>query len=524
MASKVVDLSSATDRTVESDSVGITRHQIRGSSLFLVGNMLSLAITFVPHVVLVRSLSTEAFGHLAYALSLVAVGKTYALGFNEAMSRFVPIYHAKGEPSKVLGSIVVVFGMTLLISGLLIGTFAAASHAILALLTKGREPAGLLLILMFLIPLETMGLLVMHLFACFARAREIFWGRYIIPPALRAILILLVVYRHLDIKFLAYGYLLVELVTLLPFGALVVCELRRQKLLQRCIRLPVREILNFSVPLMASNVIGMIGGSIPVLLLGYFHPMSTVAHYRVVLTAAVLSSMIPANFMPLYVPSASRLFAKGDTAGINHLFWETSLWMSVLAFPIFLATACFARPLTIFLYGARYASSAPILTILSLGYFFNVIFGFNGVTLKILGKIRLMVILNVATPIIIVIFNLLLIPRYGAIGAAIATAAAFIMQNFLRQLGLWFGGGGISFFEKRYASFFLVLGSSALGLYLIQLFTPNNIYVALTLAAAVSASVLWLVKKHLKIADTFPEILRLPIIGRLLASGVTNDL
>ena len=43
--------------------------------------------------------------------------------------------------------------------------------------------------------------------------------------------------------------------------------------------------------------------------------------------------------------------------------------MSVLAFPIFLATACFAQPLTIFLYGARYASSAPILAILSLGYF-----------------------------------------------------------------------------------------------------------------------------------------------------------
>jgi hypothetical protein len=92
-----------------------------------------------------------------------------------------------------------------------------------------------------------------------------------------------------------------------------------------------------------------------------------------------------------------------------------------------------------------------------------------------------------------------------------------IMQNLLRQLGLWLGGGGISFFEKQYASFFLVLGSSALGLCLIQRFTPNNIYVALTLSLSVSAFVLWLVKKHLKIADTFPEILRLPLIGRLLA-------
>jgi O-antigen/teichoic acid export membrane protein len=518
MASRLADISAATAVKTEDDSAGIARGQIRGSSLFLVGNVLSLAITFLPHLVLVRYLTPEAFGHLAYALSLVAVGKTYALGFNEAMSRFVPIYHAKRDPSKVLGSIIVVFATTLLISSLLIVTFAVASGPILGLLTKGREPASLLLILMFLVPLETADLLIMNLFACFARAREIFWGRFIVPPALRVIVIMLLVLRHSDLPFLAYGYLLVEFVTVIVFGALVVSELRRQELLLKvsCIRLPIREIFSFSMPLMASNVIGMIGNSIPVLLLGYFHPMSTVAYYRVVLPAAVLCSMIPGNFMPLYLPSASRLFAKGDTAGINHLFWETSLWMSVLAFPIFLATACFAQPLTTFLYGARYVSSAPILAILSLGYFFNVIFAFNGVTLKVLGKIRLMVILNIVTPIIIVAFNLLLIPRYGAVGAAVATSTGLIVQNLLRQLSLWLAGGGISFFERRLASFFLVLGLSTISLYLIQLFTPNNIFVALTLALTVSAFVLWLVKKHLKIADIFPEILRLPIVGRLL--------
>jgi O-antigen/teichoic acid export membrane protein len=219
----------------------------------------------------------------------------------------------------------------------------------------------------------------------------------------------------------------------------------------------------------------------------------------------------------LYMPSASRLFAKGDTAGINNLFWETSLWMSVLAFPILLATACFARPLTIFLYGARYAPSAPIMALLAISHFFYVVFACNTVTLKVLGKIRLMVMLNIVTPIIIIVFNLLLIPRYGAIGAAIGTSAGLIMQNLLRQLCLWHAGGGISFFEKRYASFFLMLVSSAGGLYLIQFFTPNNIYIALTLALAVSTFVLWLVKKHLKIADIFPEILRLPVVGRLLA-------
>jgi len=61
-----------------------------------------------------------------------------------------------------------------------------------------------------------------------------------------------------------------------------------------------------------------------------------------------------------------------------------------------------------------------------------------------------------------------------------------------------------------------VLGASAMGLYLIQLFTPNNIFVALALALTVSTFVLWLVKKHLKIADIFPELLRFPIARRLL--------
>jgi O-antigen/teichoic acid export membrane protein len=126
MASNLVDLSSATDENTGSDSVGIARDQIRGSSLFLVGNVLSIAITFLPHLALVRYLTPEAFGHMAYALSLVGIGKTYALGFNEAMSRFVPIYHARRENSKALGSIVVVFAASLLISGLLIGTFAPA--------------------------------------------------------------------------------------------------------------------------------------------------------------------------------------------------------------------------------------------------------------------------------------------------------------------------------------------------------------------------------------------------------------
>jgi O-antigen/teichoic acid export membrane protein len=518
MASRLLGLDSETHASETSSSAGVTRDQIRGSSLLLAGNVFSLAVTFLPHLFLVRYLPTDAYGHLAYALSLVAVCKTYALGFNEAMSRFVPIYHARSEYSKALGSVVVVFATTFLISAFFIAAFSLASEPILALMTNGREPSGTLLILMFLIPLETTEVLIMNLFACFGKTTVILWGRYIVPPGLRAIAIIFTISLRRDLQFLAVGYSLAEVVTVLPFGLLLILELRRQKLLTRLpnLSLSIREIFGFSVPLMASNIIGLLGSSLPVLLLGYFHPISTVAYYRVVLPAAILSNMILGNFMPLYMPSASRLFAKGDQHGINDLFWQTSLWMSALAFPIFLATFCFSQPLTTFLYGERYAPSSRILAVLSLGYFSNVIFGFNGVTLKVLGKIRLMVLLNIVTPIAIVVLNLLLIPRYGSIGAAVATSIGVIFQNLFRQFGLKLAGG-VSFFEKRFLPFFFALGLSALALLGIQSLTPHDIYLALALVAIVSAFVLWLVKKHLRIADTFPELLRLPIVGKLFS-------
>ena len=77
-----------------------------------------------------------------------------------------------------------------------------------------------------------MNLLFMNLFACFARTREIFWGRFIIPPMLRVVVIASVVYGHSGLPFLAYGYLLAEFITVVVFGGLILRELRRQQLLQ----------------------------------------------------------------------------------------------------------------------------------------------------------------------------------------------------------------------------------------------------------------------------------------------------
>ena len=68
--------------------------------------------------------------------------------------------------------------------------------------------------------------------------------------------------------------------------------------------------------------------------------------------------------------------------------------MAVFSLPVFLLTFSLAEPITVLLFGERYAGSAAYLAILSLGMYFNAALGFNGLTLKVIGRVRYVVILN----------------------------------------------------------------------------------------------------------------------------------
>src|SRR5260370_9581179 len=83
----------------------MTQTQIRGSSLFLGGRLLSLGINFCAQVLMVRFLSTAHYGALAYGLSVVAFLQLFApLGLPEAISQFVPVYYEIGDCETRLGT------------------------------------------------------------------------------------------------------------------------------------------------------------------------------------------------------------------------------------------------------------------------------------------------------------------------------------------------------------------------------------------------------------------------------------
>jgi O-antigen/teichoic acid export membrane protein len=494
-----------------------TRNQIRGSGLLLTGYVVELLINFLPHLLLVRYLATVDYGAWAYALSLVVAFQTFTLCLNDGMQRFVPIYHVQRDHARLLGCVLIAFASTLLIGGAFIAAFYLFPGPATRLLQE-KESARLLQALLILVPLEAVEVMLMRLFACFHRARLIFCLQHVLSPASRLLVVLLLIGLHQTLWFLAVGRVCSAALMAVFYLTMLRKLIRQEHLLEvfkSRVIWPIREMLTFSSPMIVSTALSTVENALIVLLLDRFHGVTGVAFYRVVLPIAAMNNLVMNAFSWLYVPTAARLLAKGDYLGINHLYWRTAGWISVLTFPIFAVTFCFSGPLTALLYGHRYEAAAPILALLAFANYSNVALGFNGITLKVVGKIKYVLAVSIGTSLLRVVLALALIPRYGGTGAAAAIAASMVAYNCFMQWGLRVIRG-VRAIEQQFLIFpVLLVGSTALVFSVRQLTADVYTGAAATLLACLLVFVV--ARKYLSIAETFPEARRVPILGKFFA-------
>ena len=110
--------------------------------------------------------------------------------------------------------------------------------------------------------------------------------------------------------------------------------------------------------------------------------------------------------------------------------------------------------------------------------------------------------------------NLLLIPRYGALGAAIGTAGALVIHCILKQFGLR-DGTGVSLFGLHYFKVYFIIAMSILGLLLAQITMSSFIYVCFPIAVLAFMILLRLSRQSLEIVRIFPELKRFSLVRRL---------
>ena len=504
----------------QSSSASITHRQIRGSSLLLVGRFIALGLNFAVQVLIVRYLTQSAYGAFAYALSLVALCQPLVtLGLDRGVGRFLAVYDEHRDHARVIGTLVLILGTVLSLGLALVLVVVGVQSLTGGSLIGDAHASVLLTILIVLAPIQAADDLLSGVLAVFASARAIFFRKYLLGPGLRLVVVGLLIVGGFDAPFLAIGYVLAGVAGLVLYGAILWRVLEARGILAgiqwRDIRIPAREILAFTMPLLTTDLVYVALNTTDAIFLGHFWGTNEVAAYRVIQPLVGINTVVYSSFTLLYMPAASRLFARGDRDGVANLYWRTAIWMAVFSFPIFALTTSLAGPITVGIYEERYANSAVYLALLSFASYVNVALGFNGLTLRVFGFIRYTVVINVAAALISLTLNLLLIPRYGAIGAAVSTSLALILFNLLKQAGLR-RGTGISVFDRRYLWVYVTIGLAAAALAVVDSLLHPGLILSVILAGVASLGVLWATRRALDVGNTFPEILRLPFARRIL--------
>lgn len=423
---------------------------LSSAGLIFVGGVFGSLSKLVERIVIARSISVDAYGDVSVALAVTTLSVTLAtIGFTQGIPRYMSRFD---EESNVRGAwitgFVVAGSFALIITSVLFFQLDLLAEFLLDL-PEARQLLlpfilGIPLIVSFKIGISGIRGLENTVYRTYAR--DLFY------PLLRILLVggLLV----LGFGVVAVGY--AHLLAAAAAAMLTYFLLNKLFSFKGPYRLHSKEMLLFSGPLVVSSVLSVLLMRTDTMMLGYFRPSYEVGLYSSAFPLAGSMIVILASFGYLYLPLASRLDAKTERAELDTIYKLTTKWIYIIAFPVFLTFVTFPSDVLTIFFGSRYAQGWPALVILAIGFFTNAAGGRNRETLSALGHTTHIMAVNSLAFALNISLNFVLIPVFGFIGAAVASAVSYGTINILAYLVLR-SKSGITPFSRWSIRTFLVL-------------------------------------------------------------------
>jgi O-antigen/teichoic acid export membrane protein len=496
---------------------GVRRH-LRGSSLLLSGRCASLVINLGVQVLTVRYLAREEYGMFAWALVVVAMATHVTLlGLDKTISRFVAIYHERGDTVRVFGAIVLSGLVVVALGSAVVAGAYLSSGSLPRLLGAEPEAVSLLLVMIALGPLGAVDSLLHSLYATFGRARAIFVRRYLVGPGLKLASVVAVVALGGGAFELAIAYTASTGAAVFVYAALLLPILRGEAGLERerptQLVLPARAMLGYAASLLGAELVFMFYNSFVTMLLEYHHGASEVAGFQAVRPFAKLSDVVFVAFVHLFVPALARFHARHDAGGAEQLYGRTCLWITLLGFPVFAVTFAMSDTVSVTLLGSAYADAGGLLAWMSLGFFLHAVLGVNSHALRVLGFVGTAMATDLLAVIGAVGIGLALIPGGGPAGAA-ATLALFLAgRGALHLLALYWRTGLHPL--RGHGTSYAVVAATVVALVVTRPLTAGSLPGSAAAALAATLLVFAIARRRLDVAETFPELARLPFAAQL---------
>lgn len=197
----------------------------------------------------------------------------------------------------------------------------------------------------------------------------------------------------------------------------------------------LRATTVFGFYVVLANSIGYLNSQINNIFIGYYLNPTEVGIFAVATLLAQMLLLIPSAVATVTTPMIANLFGQGDLEGIRRVFYST-IKRSFLISAVFTALLIVFGPYIItLLFGEIFLASYVPLLVLLIGSLIHASFMAVGGTLSSIGQVNVIFRIGMVCVLFNIILNILLIPVFGIIGAAMATSATSII-NFLITMSI----------------------------------------------------------------------------------------
>jgi O-antigen/teichoic acid export membrane protein len=242
----------------------------------------------------------------------------------------------------------------------------------------------------------------------------------------------------------------------------------------------IRELLRAGLPVCGQNLLGRALAQADIFLLFTLVSAASTARYAVAARTATLIAMVSFAFEAAFRPAAAAVLARGER--LTPLYRSVSRSILMLCLPASIVLILFpARVMAVV--GDQFITAAPVVRLVAAAAVVSFILGPASSALVMAGRSRTPLINGMIAGMMGFTLNLILIPKIGLTGAAIAQCVSSIASSALnavaahRLLKIFSIGG-------RHAPLFLAAALASIVALIVEPIAPDDKYLSLAVIGA----------------------------------------
>lgn len=407
----------------ESFSLG---NLFQSTTVVFLGNVIGAGSAFLMRVISGQYLSVDGYGKLVLALSVFNIVSIFTLmGLPRGLAKMIPnIENKRSRVFSVLLFSLVVSGLVSVVSIVILREFPGV--------VPFDVPSSIMTVFLISIPLNIGLRVLIGGFRGLGLARYQLILQNIVYQFGVTLLIICAVLIGVDIVGLSLSWPIALGFGLLLAGIAFYRETANEPTETIGPRSGIQwigSLLIFSLPLMLSDSLWLLTQYLDNLLVGFFRGNTELGGYDAAFSLSRLLLQPLTAFAFLALPLFSRFHSENRIAEIRQYYSLIAKWLVFVTLPLFLFLVSFPELVISITFGDEFRFGAIVLTIVASGFFFHVLVGLNNRLLTASGDTYKILYGNVFALTANLILNVLLIPIFGIVGAAIASASTYVVAN-----------------------------------------------------------------------------------------------